>query len=543
MSPFRLLVLLLLLLLSSSSVSVAMQQMSKHPRASPAAFWSWCRTHIVAPKVGIHNFGGLRGLIATDDIAKGEVILTVPLSMCFVRESDDDKWPCELALDMIEEMDKGSESKWYPYLSALPTAADLRALLPVHWPAEALEAFSNGDFIFEDDVKLACENSWAWRDHVWVDLVYRNKRLSASKEGRRDAVQSRLAPRALQVPTGEGLMEPSYRVQNRRLVELQQLEEDGEDREEEKERKKTQACTRAQFEYALDLVQTRNCCPDRVGSSPARPEGAGQRPALHLVVPLLDFLNHSPEAETHMEVDDEKQIVRLLTRRPIARGGQLYLNYHLEEQIYSPLKSGAGGAAGGAAPPAFQMDVAAYALTSYGFVPSPLEEVSILLPLETIRGVLVDAATADLFAGDGREGVREGSALAILQACGIQISQPFTAYRDGISTSLLGCYRVLAMSSEERETLWAAGKEAQRAAVLGQGRMGPAVRAQLGALLAEERAKHGAVVAGVSGGSTFEDGEETDGGQGAPQRARRRYSMQASEVLSSCEQWLAGLRE
>lgn len=540
-----------LLLFSSATASVLKGALLQQ-RASPAAFWSWCRNHLVAHnKLAIHRFDdGLRGLIATEDVAADECVLEIPLSMCFVRESspDDDKWPCELALDMIAEMDKGAESKWYPYLSALPTAAELRAVLPVHWGAEALEAaFSSNEFIFDDDVKLACENSWAWRDHVWAEVAYRARRLGDSKEDRRHAVQSRLAPKAA---VEEGLLGPTYRVQNRRLVPLEEDEERAGDKGEKTRGgdREQQICTRAQFEYALDLVQTRNCCPDRVGG----PDGPA-KPSLHLIVPLLDFLNHDASADTSMLVDDDKQTVRLLTRRPIARGQQIFLNYHLEEQIYSPLKSGAGGPGGA---PLFQMDVAAYALTSYGFLPRPLEEVNILLPLDVIRGVLVDAATSNLLAGagGGGEGVREGSALSILQALGIQISQPFIVYRDGISTSLLGCCRVLALGAEEREALWKGGAEAQRLAVLGQGRIGAAVRAQLAALLSEERAKHEAVVAGAGEGKEKEEakdeedeeeaeGKEEDEGRGAPQRVRLQYSHQAAEVLSCCERWLAALQD
>ena len=577
-----------------AATAAAMQVRAK----SPMAFFNWCRDNINAPKCALHNFDGLRGIIAVDDIAADEVIMEVPLRLCFMRETDDEKWPCDLAMDILAEIAKGPESSWFAYLSALPRAQDFDALLPVHWDAEELEeSFSNNDFIFDDDVKLAVENSWAWRDFMWTEAVYRNRRLTdkvgkTTQMGWGGVVESRIkdrikdgSPGAMVGGNGDGGGRAMCSVQNRRLVELAtvaDVDKDGEGVGSKNNdaspttapsgQKKTKEsasllCSRAEFEYALDVVQTRNCCPRRAGEDTGQgrtppkvgPLGAPAptpKKSIHLVVPMFDMLNHDGNADTVISLDEAKGIVRLVTRKTVPKDSQVFLNYHLESQVYSPLKSSASASSSSgssAGVPDFQMDMAAYALTSYGFIPT-LNEVNVLLPLETIRSVLVDASTTIIMGSPrdqmesvtggengaqgaqggsqeaGATGARPGSALAILQALDIQISQPFLVYRDGISVALLGCCRVLAMEEEERQALWGdamgagAGVRALQDGVLAGQALSADVVQQLHELLDEEHRKHLELV-----------GSE---GQNPSQAARRRYSTLALDVIKDCVEWL-----
>jgi hypothetical protein len=64
----------LLLLLFAFTGAASLQIPSTSPGtgirgAGQLQFVEWCKAHIIAPKCAIHTFnGGLRGVIATDDI-------------------------------------------------------------------------------------------------------------------------------------------------------------------------------------------------------------------------------------------------------------------------------------------------------------------------------------------------------------------------------------------------------------------------------------------------------------------------------------------
>jgi len=468
-------------------------------RASPSQFLAWCKSSgISAPKCSMHTFpSGLRGVIALEDITAGSTVVEVPLEICFLkRGSEEGKWPVDLALSLAEEMEKGRESAWFPYLSTLPSASDLSELLPVNWGAEEIGDGFSTDMVFDDDVKNAVETSSIWRDTVWNEYSY-----SRSKEEEEDARVSR-----------GGALPDTRRLKASVLPGAAPEDTRGGAGEEKKATQaKKSKVSRSVFDHALDLVQTRNCCPS---------------PDMHLVVPFFDLLNHDPRAETEISLSSSGT-VRLVTGKAIKRGEEVCLNYHLDSQLLSPFALQGEAAA-------YPMDLAAYAFVSYGFVPS-VDETSILLPLSTIREALLDANSA-VIAGAGGSGSRPGSALSILEACGLQISQPFTVYRDGVALSLLAVLRVLSASEEERQRLWGAGVGAVREEVLrADGVVAGPVRERLASLLLEERARHEEVLA-------EDDAAAATAGLRRPLRVRKQASRVAVGVIDDCLKWAGSLR-
>ena len=468
---------------------------------SGGAFVAWCKSSgISAPKCSMHTFpSGLRGVIALEDIAAGSTVVEVPLEICFLkRGSEEGKWPVDLALSLAEEMEKGRESPWWPYLSTLPSASALTEILPVNWAAEEIGDGFSTDMVFDDDVKNAVETSCIWRDTVWNEYSY-----CRSKEEEEESSVVR------------GGSQPDTRRPKTDVPGTAPEDTSGQRGEEQKaDQAKKSKIPRSLFDYALDLVQTRNCCPS---------------PGTHIVAPFFDLLNHDPHAETEISLTSSGT-VRLVTGKAIRRGDEVFLNYHLDSQLLSPFAlQGSQGQAS-----AYPMDLAAYAFVSYGFVPA-VDETSILLPLSTIREALLDADSA-VIAGAGGRGSRPGSALSILETCGLQISQPFTVYRDGVVLSLLAVLRVLSASEEERQRLWGAGAGALRDEVLRvDGAVTGPVRECLASLLLEERARHEEVMA-------EDDAAAAAAGFRRPLRVRKQASRAAVGVLDDCLKWLGSLR-
>ncbi len=82
------------------------------------------------------------GLIATADIARGDLLLSVPAELCLTAPPSCDDGSAEvheghrLCLRLLNERCRGTASQWHDWLASLPTAFDT----PVHWPAAELEA-------------------------------------------------------------------------------------------------------------------------------------------------------------------------------------------------------------------------------------------------------------------------------------------------------------------------------------------------------------------------------------------------------------------
>ena len=129
---------------------------------------TWANDHGIERKVEVQQeemAGGGRGLIATERIEAGEVVVKVPLSAVLRLEAadptsisgnydDDDQWAGILAKKLWEESCHGDTSRWAPYIDNLPTEAPLT---PCRWNSLQRQKLQNGNF-----VKLIQENS-AWR--------------------------------------------------------------------------------------------------------------------------------------------------------------------------------------------------------------------------------------------------------------------------------------------------------------------------------------------------------------------------------------------
>lgn len=505
-----------LVFLATGAAGVVIPSSTSSGFRSTSQFSAWATTHnIMAKKVSLHTFSeGMRGLIALEDIEAGECVLNVPLEMCFVKRGDDDKWPVHLALELLKEMKKGKDGKWWPYLTMLPTVEDLRSCLPIHWGADEIEeGLGENDNVFEDDLNNAIESIWTWRDSMW-----NNYRYSDPEDEDRGVPQSEIASRQ-KTPISDIIIDDdedssqTFSVQNRKLISTPpQMSGVGSNKP------KADTVTkfsRPEFEHALDLVQTRNCCPE---------------PSLHLIVPFFDLLNHDSSASTSITVDAASQSVRLTTQQRVPKNSQVFLNYHLETQLLSPFLTDQKSDKDDGSYP---MDLSAFTLVSYGFLPT-VNEVSLLLPLETIRAVLLDASTRVLVESayeqdGGARNSRPGSALAILQRCGLQIAQPFSVYRDGVSLSFIAVLRVLSATEEERQQLWAAGEKALREEVLGSGKVEGPAKQKLLSLLAEEVERLQQVLA-----------EQEARGPGLPQRplkVRKQHANMALRVVQDCLEW------
>jgi len=513
--------LLLLILIGVASCLEIPSSRGTGGGSAQSAFRNWCATSkIEARKCSLHTFpGGLRGLIALEDIEAGETFLRVPLDKCFVKRGDDEgKWPVNLALQLLTAMEKGTESEFWPYFCLLPTVEELQKSLPIHWEAEEIEEGFSGDhdiLVFDDDVRAAVESAWTWRDVMWNEYRY-----SLEANGVVENRGATTRPTTKPLPAGlagvAGAADwddeddvPKIAVQNKKLIKIPSPASVAESVGDGAGGKT--AFTRREFEHALDLVQTRNCCPE---------------PGLHLIVPMFDMLNHDPSASTIISVDE--QSVQLKTNHRIPKSSQIFLNYNIDSQLSSPW-----GLQEKDDQFDYPMDVSAYALAAYGFLPV-VEQVSVLLPLDTIRAALLDADSRVLMNSayeddTGAKSSRPGSALAICQVCGLQISQPFAVFSDGISLNLLAVLRVLSAGEEERQRLWGQGPDKLRSEVLKSKSVAGPVKHSLVKLLSDELERF------------LDVAKLSSPQQTKPNRARSAYAREAASVIERCIKWASDL--
>ena len=113
---------------------------------------------------------GRRGLFATEQINIGETILKVPLTLCFQsKEVDGSNWPVEMALSLLEECNKGGESKYAPYIASLPKPTEL--VLPTMWPESAL--LNNAIFVEAVELVKAWQKT-ALEDPIMIEKIREN---------------------------------------------------------------------------------------------------------------------------------------------------------------------------------------------------------------------------------------------------------------------------------------------------------------------------------------------------------------------------------
>ncbi|KAK9917592.1 hypothetical protein WJX75_006163 [Coccomyxa subellipsoidea] len=107
---------------------------------------------ITSPKLTIADFAGLRGMAAADNIASGEVLVSLPVtaalvvspkersqlpaSFCSTAFYSKKPWYVQMALKLLYERQLGPESKLAPYVMALP--ADFST--PLSWTDAQLQA-------------------------------------------------------------------------------------------------------------------------------------------------------------------------------------------------------------------------------------------------------------------------------------------------------------------------------------------------------------------------------------------------------------------
>ena len=197
----------------------------------------------------------VRGVYASEDIAKGDAILTIKLDVCLrdddipfwlgeeaFHESNDEEsytagsWAKRLAaslletqLDVMESIAQESTEVW---LSLLPDASHLRASLPIHWDEDILQSAHS------TALDLAVDSAYFARAEAVADLLLGLERCKAAEF----------------------------------------LDQDN---------------LRAMAENALDVVQTRTC---RVNS----PDDGTP---LRLLAPLFDMLNHGDRPNAAFSVE------------------------------------------------------------------------------------------------------------------------------------------------------------------------------------------------------------------------------------------------
>ena len=79
------------------------------------------------------------GLVATADIARGDLLLSVPAALCLTALPGPSEGNLHeghrLCLRLLGERCRGRTSQWHAWLSSLPTAFET----PLHWPDADLE--------------------------------------------------------------------------------------------------------------------------------------------------------------------------------------------------------------------------------------------------------------------------------------------------------------------------------------------------------------------------------------------------------------------
>ena len=195
---------------------------------------------------------------------------------------------------------------------------------------------------------------------------------------------------------------------------------------------------RAEFNWALDVVQTRNC------------RAACGR---HLLVPVFDLMNHCSSVNSAFDVVVEDGGMEgggsqwLCVRyqgHGVAAGGSVELNYRI-------VGDDSGDGDDGQAPAA--LTGADYMLVSYGFV-APADgsgSVDLFLP----RTVVNKALVADLAAGAAGPPPSSSSRWSLVARAarihGVRLGGPFTVFSDGVSGSLMQALRMLAFAAEEED--------------------------------------------------------------------------------------------
>ena len=393
--------------------------------ANSLDFLQWAREiGIECPKLEVFEFPYARGLRATADIAAGEVFLKVPWEKCLAVAAvsnyeqntqvaigaKDEEWQLRLTLRLLDEFHAtfhaDKQSQWYPYISSvlLPLRQELAQSLPVHWSEQLLDVADSISTVLATEAL----NAKQWRDYRWTQVT-----VTEHQRQRYDGTTS------------------TTRTENSTDVV---------------------AISRADFDWAMDCVQTRNCrVVDAAGTT------------VSALVPFFDLMNHSPLVDSVFFKDEvEGMLCVRYDGHGVLAGEEVCLNYRTVTDATD-------------VPESHSLVGADYDLFSYGFcspvasasLSGSLGSVEINLPRDAVRAILLadlDAAgTTDRGTTAQPRSPSQARMMAVARAArdpSVRLGGTFRVYQDGIDGHLMTALRLLAFANSSDLPL-VAGDEQQ----------------------------------------------------------------------------------
>ena len=244
---------------------------------------------VIAPKIALADFDGLRGVAATEPIESGECILSIPVNLAFTDK--------ELGLP-----------------SSIDSSARLAAALLVEDTESPRQAHL-------DSLQPATINTLAGRMPAAArELMSPELQSMAAAYGARD---SDLSASLLAASRRKRKGKPK----DPRMQALQKALDSSGDRD---------------LKWALDITATRSyglvLAGDGVGDSSSNGDSlsdlieSGELKLLQVICPILDYLNHQPDAKTRVslrceEATGEPSMIDVYAGKAYSIGEQLYLSY------------------------------------------------------------------------------------------------------------------------------------------------------------------------------------------------------------------------
>ncbi|KZP34420.1 SET domain-containing protein [Athelia psychrophila] len=298
------------------------------------AFGDWIQSHggsLDASVMDVVTFPGQlgRGAIALKDIPEGYTLFTIPRSLTLSartstlpnllgpikwRNYELDKGWAGLILCMMWEEAQGASSKWYPYLSELPTEFDT----PMFWKADELEEL-RGTSVVD---KIGREE--AERDYY--------KKLLPAIHSRQDIFSTNVIPEFYSLER--------YHIQGSRILsrsfQVEQWEGEGGDKDE------NAAADTSAESYSMDVADTSIGSGNGMdvdedeGPAPAaethHPEQEGsddedeEDTSDVAMVPMADMLNARYGSE-NAKLFHEATALKMVTTKHIPAGEQIWNTY------------------------------------------------------------------------------------------------------------------------------------------------------------------------------------------------------------------------
>lgn len=273
--------------LEQASLGVSQQGLSPEPRLDPnqplveyTEFTSWIQANgVKVPKARIHNFGdGIRGVVATKPIERGETIVSVPFEMLItvalvqasplgpaleehsdaVSRASMNGNAATIALYLMYQRSLGNASHWFQYLELLPK----NFTTPLFWEDSELE----------------------WLQSREMVTTVKSQRRSAEKDY--ELLRPILLGSPELFPGEHGSMQ--------------------------------------MFRWASQIVITRYC-------------ELGTTPRTVALAPMYDLPNHNPRTRTTFHFDQLTQQLRVVSGHSYKPGEQIFMSYgpkHNQDLIY-----------------------------------------------------------------------------------------------------------------------------------------------------------------------------------------------------------------